>query len=434
MKLTQKYFYKKRSFLLLRHFFSDIYKSGKLVEFFSFVIWEVLHRIGLFKKNQYMFFENEKPLVQLANLMSNNSLRIDDNIEIKKSEIEWTLSFIDANGIIWGCIRTDEKIFYKCVNNELIKVNQFPLVIRAIYISKQQIIFVCIFGILYRSDDNGCNFISVLEFSSPKSRFIHNNCFTEKPDGELFLGEYANVWELNKWRFVGYLYQSKDQGKTWVKNSFLKKAKVNKHIHIVKYSSLINGLVLTDGDNKKLLWINNSSHYESITNGNQTKGWKKITKYHLQTGGYSAMVELDNKVIFGSDYLGGTNFLITTKDMNLFHKQIVPDPYRRSFFTNMVVRKNNSGIHEIWAVLHSSFSSKTKSLLMFSANSGKSWKKVIEYDGTTNDLSITSSSINTIDTLHVVMAPVKAPRVTLSVNNYISTIPSLIFLLINTHL
>ena len=81
---------------------------------------------------------------------------------------------------------------------------------------------------------------------------------TELPDKTLIIGEYGNVWENNRWRKSAYLYFSVDMGETWEKSDFLIKKGANKHVHIVKYSKLLDKIFVADGDNKKKLWISDS--------------------------------------------------------------------------------------------------------------------------------------------------------------------------------
>ncbi|MEP6595744.1 MAG: hypothetical protein ABJA71_07340, partial [Ginsengibacter sp.] len=42
------------------------------------------------------------------------------------------------------------------------------------------------------------------------------------------------------------------------------------------------GLILTDGDNKKLTWINKSGKYDIISK-DKNSGWKKINRFHCST-------------------------------------------------------------------------------------------------------------------------------------------------------
>jgi hypothetical protein len=97
-------------------------------------------------------------------------------------------------------------------------------------------------------------------------------------------------------------------------------------------------------------------------------------------GGYTAVVESAGKIFLGTDYQGGTNFLVTTTDGQHYHKAIVPDPYRRSPIDNMVLRQTRAGRTEIWANLPYS-TAKTRCLLMYTADGGQRWNKLLEYKG-----------------------------------------------------
>lgn len=116
-------------------------------------------------------------------------------------------------------------------------------------------------------------------------------------------------------------------------------------------------------------------------------------------GGYTSIVESDGKILFGTDYQGGTNFLVETADGVKFTKRIVPDPYRRSPIDNMVLRKSRKG-QEIWANLPYS-TANSKCLLMYTDDDGESWNKVIEYNRATHKAWILSSSNEASDVIYI---------------------------------
>ena len=183
-------------------------------------------------------------------------------------------------------------------------------------------------------------------------------------------------------------------------SDFLLRQGVNKHIHLVQYSPLLNALFLTDGDNKKQAWINTAlSHFDSPST-TKNDGWNLLNRYHHQTGGYTSMAETDEAVLFGSDYLGGTNFMVRTEDGHRLERFVLPDPYRRSPIMNMVSRQTTTGT-EIWAMSYSCLSTKDKSLLMYTRDSGKTWVRVLEFDGTRNEVRLASSSRYPSDTLYI---------------------------------
>jgi hypothetical protein len=153
--------------------------------------------------------------------------------------------------------------------------------------------------------------------------------------------------------------------------------------------------MVADGDNYKKLWISGPLKTFDFENPN----WIPITKYHIQMGGYTAVVENDEKVFFGTDYQGGTNFIVETTDAKKFTKKIVPDPYRRSPIDNMVLRNSKKG-YEIWANLPFSAPG-TKCLLMYSDDGGETWHKVFDYSRSTHAVWLISASRQTTDTVFV---------------------------------
>ena len=314
-----------------------------------------------------------------------------------RSSPNWKLVFIKKDGEIIGCQYPDDKELFRSTDQgeTVIRLQRFPEQIKAIFVSSQNTIFVCVKGAVYKSADNGGSFIKTLDLGSSESFFRHNNAMTETPDKTLIIGEYGNVWEKHGWRKLAYLYSSSDAGDTWERSDFLITKGINKHIHLVKYSRLFDRVLMADGDNKKKLWVSEPISSSVSINHNR---WEPINKFHIQMGGYTSIVENDQKILFGTDYQGGTNFIVETTDCKKFTKRIVPDPYRRSPIDNMVPRKSKKG-NEVWANLPYS-TANTKCLLMYTDDGGESWNKVIEYNRATHKVWLLSSSNEAADELY----------------------------------
>jgi len=383
-------------------FLRDIYRHGKSRELVSFMVWELFHRLGLYPANRYLKFE-EDGVVPLGNQELNRAEfgdRIDHifrsrDLCLVRSPHNWKLLFIGSDRLIFGCLYPEDADLYRSVDDgESVEfVQRFPARIRAVFVSSQNTIFVCAGGAVYRSWDGGTSFARALDLGSSESLFRHNNGMTETPDGTLIIGEYGNVWENNGWRNLANLYFSSDNGETWARSDFLQRQGINKHVHVVKYSKALNRILLADGDNKKRLWV--SGTMDSFDPGNP--GWEAVNRFHIQMGGYTAVVESDGTILFGTDYQGGTNAIVTSKDGKRFEKQIVPDPYRGSPIDNMAPRGSKAG-DEIWANLPWSRSG-TRCLLMYSANGAESWHKVLEYNRAAHVVWLVSSSSEPQDVL-----------------------------------
>ncbi len=384
----------------------DVYKHGKSREVVSFIVWELFHKLRLFPNKKYLKFNNSEALT-LENERLNdldfsgkiNHFFRSRELNAASSHHNWKLLFINSkNEEIFGCLYPDDRDLYKSIDKgeSIIFIKRFPERIKSIFISSQNTIFVCVKGAVYKSSDNGGSFKKSLDLGSSESFFRYNNGMTETPDETLIIGEYGNIWDKAGWRKLAYLYFSSDNGETWEKSDFLIKKGINKHVHLVKYSRLFNKIFMADGDNKKKLWVSDSLN--SSDDSKNPNKWKPVNKFHIQMGGYTSIVESDEKILFGTDYQGGTNFIVETTDCEKFNKRIVPDPYRRSPIDNMVQRKSKKG-DEIWANLPYSTSG-TKSLLMYTTNSGKSWNKVIEYSRTTHKVWLLSSSNEIADVLY----------------------------------
>lgn len=391
-------------------FVRDVHQSGKSRELLSFIVWELFHSSRLFPKKKYLNFSNVEPLA-LENERLNEldfGRRIDHlfrsrELNITHSSHNWKLLFTGNNGEIFGCVYPNDRDLYKSLDNgkSITFLKTFPKSIKSLFVSSQNTIFVCVEGTVYKSSDSGASFTKSLELSSCESYFKHNNAMTETPSQTLVIGEYGNVWDKEGWRNLAYLYFSSDNGDTWEKSDFLIRNGINKHVHLVRYSRLLDKILVADGDNKKKLWIGDlsaSSDLRDLT-------WKPVNKFHIQMGGYTSSAESDGKILFGTDYLGGTNFIVESRDGKKFIKRVMPDPYRRSPIDNMIQRKSKRG-NEIWANLSYS-TANTRCLLMYTENGGQSWNKVIEYSRETHKVSLIGSSNEVADVLYFYVEDLK---------------------------
>lgn len=402
--LTKQYstLFEKKGIKKIFSFAQDVYKSGKSREIFSFAVWEALHKLRLFPAKDYLVFDKQEAI----KLNSKRSIGAEldaltskfftsNGLRVAKSELNWKILYFH-HGEIFGCLYPDDCDLYKSMDGgkTVAFVTRFPESIKSIFVSSQDTILVCLKGSLYRSSDRGKTFEKTLDLGSPISFFRFNNAITETPNKVLLAGEYGNIWDKAGWRKLAYIYISFDDGKTWKTSDFLIQQGTNKHVHIVKYSRILNKVMVADGDNYKKLWLSDPLDETDFNKPN----WNPVTKFHIQMGGYTAVVESNEKILFGTDYQGGTNFLVETKDGRNFSKKIIPDPYRRSPIDNMVLRKSKTG-DEIWANLPFS-TPNTKCLLMYTADNGKTWNKVFEYNRSTHTVWLINSSTELSDELY----------------------------------
>lgn len=395
--LTKQYsaLFKKKGVNKLYIFVQDVYRSGKLREIISFIVWEIFHRVGLFPKKNYLVF-NQQAAIKLqgekvASLaFSENVARYlgSQGLDAQKCEHNWKLLTSNGAGEIFGCLYPNDRDLYKSVDQgkSVTFVHRFQERVKAIFISSQNTIFVCVRGSVYKSSDDGASFKRVLDLGSTESFFRFNNAMTETPDKRLLIAEYGNIWDKTAWRKLAYLYGSEDGGETWKTSDYLIQQGTNKHIHLIKYSKLLNKLLMADGDNYKKFWL--SAPVDSFVFENPK--WTPVNRFHIQMGGYTSVVESAGKIFLGTDYQGGTNFIVETTDGKNYTKKVVPDPYRRSPIDNMVLRKAKTGT-EIWANLPFS-TGNSQCLLMYSNDQGQSWHKVFEYSRATHTVWLLNSA------------------------------------------
>lgn len=378
----------------LFRFLGDVYRTGKTREVVSFVIWESLHRLGLFPNGSYLKF-NPSDVLKLTDeaLLDpgfEERLRqvfCGQGVDIAACAHKWKRLFIGADGTMFGYLDDDDRNLVMSADGgrTVAHLGSFPGRLKSLFVTSRKTVIVSLKGAVYRGAE-GQAFEKVIDLGSPESFFRHIYAMTEAPDGTLIIGEYGNVWEHGTWRKLANLYFSSDDGRAWRKSDFLIQKGTNKHVHIVRYSPLLDRLFLADGDNKKKLWISGPLSGSSAADPQ----WTPITRYHLQTGGYTSVAEAGGRVLFGTDYQGGTNFIVDTADGRKYRKRIVPDPYRRSPIHNLVTRKSARS-EEVWANLPIA-TGRNKCLLMCSRDAGETWNRVIEYNGKTHSVSLISAS------------------------------------------
>lgn len=403
--LTKRYsaLFEKKGLKYLLRLARDIYEYRKLSEVTSFVVWETFHKLGLFPREKYLALNSEPLKLESQRLddadfaASIDSHFTSRGLSITRADQNWKVLFIKNAEEFFGCRYPEDTELYKSVDGgrSAIFLHRFPERIKSLFVSSRDTIFVCVKGAVYRSPDGGRSFDKCLDLGSPVSFFRHNNGMTETPTGTLIIGEYGNVWNKRGWKKLAYLYFSSDDGATWDTSDFLIKKGVNKHVHLVKYSRLLNKVFMADGDNYKKLWVSDALDSAGLQDPSR---WIPITKVHIQMGGYTAVTETDEKILFGTDYQGGTNFVVESSNGERFEKRVVPDPYRRSPIINMVQRRAGRG-NEIWAYLPYSVAG-TKCLLMYSADGGRSWNKLIEYSKSRHKVWLVNSSNEVPDVLY----------------------------------
>lgn len=415
MDLSSKYFplLRRPSASWFKHlyaFLTEIHKVGKSRELISFAIWEIGHRSRFYRlRNKYIQFsdskcfslpfENEKVFdeVQLTAFLNQKELNFES------IDIDWKYCVEMSDKLVLGCRYSRPNSLYGSIDysESAVLLHEFPSSISSLFSTLDDILFVCCNGIIYRSEDSAKSFKKVLKLSTPISYFLFNNGMSALPDGTLVIGEYGSLWQGDFWQNLAYVYFSIDKGVTWKSSDFLIKQGVNKHVHLVKYSHQLKLLFLTDGDNKKQFWVKRINELSKSTQGIKNEGWELLNRFHHQTGGYTSMAETGKAVLFGSDYLGGTNFIVRTLDGKEFSKLVLPDPYRRSPIMNMTAVKRSSSETEVWAASYCCISRTSKSLLMRTKDSGKSWDRVLDFEGLQNEVRIVSSSYHTPSTLYI---------------------------------
>lgn len=377
-----------------------IFKYRKLEEFLSFIIWEICYVLRFFRSKNYIRFKNNDPIIdisdnQLIELCRKNELAgyfEKKDVCASQLDLKWVNIFSDKNETLWGSIAANTNFLYRSHDKgkSAKEMFAFPSKIQSIYIDNRNSIFVCSEGTVFKSKDHGISFYQVLELSSRTSYF--RDCgFTEDDIGRLFIAEYS--FNESDWPSA-WIYWSVDYGDTWEKSDFLIDQGANRHAHIIKYFKGTSKLCLTDGDNKKRLWINDTMQdFSSKASGNNINGWRLVNKTHIKMGGYLSAENIQDDMILGTDYLGGTNFIVKTNNCKKFRKFVISNPYRRNPVVKIIRTRSKSG-YEVWACLRNWSRSKySKGAILRSNDNAETWFKFIEYNGLKYDIDIISNSI-----------------------------------------
>lgn len=387
----------RRSLALVR----TAYRDQKLPELSSFAIWEALHRLHLYRTDRYVSFTDDGVLTledqDVTGLDRSAAGRFweQQGLAVRPATSDWKV--LVASGDDWiGTLASSPSVVRhtRKQGGSPTPVHDFGSEVESVFADRRKTIFVGVRGSVHRRLDTGGAFEEVLRLSTPQSYFRRSVGMTETPGGLLILGEYGNVRHGRDWANVANLYTSSDGGSSWERSEFLKQRGANKHVHFVWYSDVLEAVLIADGDNKKRLWISDPINPGAAS----LPKLNLINRFHLQMGGHTAVAELEGRVILGTDYMGGTNFLLDTADGRAFRKRIVPDPYRQSPIMQLVKRRSRDGI-ELWALLPYS-SSRSRSLLMFSRDGGQSWVRTVEYDHR-HGVQVVSSSADIQDVLYV---------------------------------
>lgn len=394
-----------KHFLLNVHkiplFLFEVKRQGKLTELGSFLVWEIKYKLGL-DKNKYLKFTSAQPYIITDVFPEELQCFGMQNIAFREEKINWKVLISVNVGHFGTTYEAAETLIYvDPATHQARTLYKFSSPVSSLFVCSSKVLLIALMNgtvfraeniLDYRPDHTHFPITHSLKLSNAASYVRRNYAITETPDHLLLLGEYGNVHDSKRrWINCAYIYASKDQGITWTRSDFLIQQGINKHVHILAYSKLINAFILTDGDNKKKTWIGPYN-----PNDRDPINWQLVNRFHYQTGGYLSIAETSDVVFLGTDYLGGTNSIVQTKDGKSFTKQVIRSPYRRCPVYDLQTRSSDfqNKPMEVWALLYNQRDRLSKGLLMFSTDNGASWNKVIEFNATKYELSISSSGEN----------------------------------------
>ena len=134
--LTKKYstLFEIKGMKRIFSFAQDVYRFGKLRELSSFAVWEILHKLGLFPKKDYLVFEkreaiklNGKSLFGAEFDVKTTAFFANNGLQAVKSKLNWKLLYFHK-GEIFGSLYPDDCDLYKSMDGgkTAVFVYKFP--------------------------------------------------------------------------------------------------------------------------------------------------------------------------------------------------------------------------------------------------------------------------------------------------------------------
>ena len=114
--LTKQYstLFEKKGIKRIFSFAQDVYKSGKSREIVSFAVWEILHKLGLFPKKDYLVFDKHEAIKLNSKIPLNlefdartSQFFASNGLQAEKSELNWKLLYFHQ-GEILGSLYPDD--------------------------------------------------------------------------------------------------------------------------------------------------------------------------------------------------------------------------------------------------------------------------------------------------------------------------------------
>ena len=118
-----------------------------------------------------------------------------------------------------------------------------------------------------------------------------------------------------------YLYVRRPGEGCWTTVSTLAR-RVDKHCHIVVFDSESQVFYVTSGDTRKMLARLDLRGSQAKLDILSAGAWK--------TGGYMCAAPWEGGLMCGTDYTGGTNYLVSIRDSSIRGKEVLRNPFRRS--------------------------------------------------------------------------------------------------------
>jgi|GEM_PF-6915666 hypothetical protein len=206
--------------------------------------------------------------------------------------------------------------------------------------------FVCIGVCVYFIVDGRLRSVTVdgdvqdegLVLSSPASRVLDQG-IAAAPDGTLVVAEYKH----DACGVSGaYAYVRRPYSDRWEAVTALAK-RVDKHCHIVVFDPYTARFYITCGDNRKMLACLDVGPVRTDVHIISTGTWR--------AGGFMCAAVSDASIICGTDYTGGTNYLVEVSGGRIRNKSVLRMPFRRSIVTAIDISRAGT-LYTAWNMGH----------------------------------------------------------------------------------
>jgi hypothetical protein len=226
----------------------------------------------------------------------------------------------------WLISKTSGALRFYDMNRNLVRIMEVDGFLSNFVPLAGRIYFV-VDGILYSVTAESDIRKENLLFSAKESTILDQGIARDN-DGNLVIAEYKHDKSGESGALL-YVLRARDAH--WTTIDTLAR-RVDKHCHIVFFDPTSRIFYVTCGDSRKML--------AKLDLKGQKATVEIVSDGAGKTGGYMCAVPWEGGFLCGTDYTGGTNFLVLIRGGRIVRKEVLRKPFRRSIVTSMVAARD----------------------------------------------------------------------------------------------